>query len=177
MCAELRLLPDPDGGPPGSGDRDGGPPDGGPPDGDGGPRGPIRVLLADDHAGVRRSLRQVLDGEQNIAVIAEAHDLPSLLHELDRQPAVLALDPSLEGSSGSETLLHLREQAPAAQIVVLSMHDDPGLARQALRAGAIGFVLKEMAASDLPSAIRDAAAGRRYVSPRIATRMSRRDEL
>jgi DNA-binding NarL/FixJ family response regulator len=134
--------------------------------------GRISVVLADDHEAVRRSLRQVLDGEENIEVIAEAKDLDSLLLVIGTRPAVLALDPSLSGMPRLETLRRAHSQAPDTEIVILTMTDDPNLARQTLDAGATGFVLKDMAAEELPTAIRSAAAGERYVSPRIAARLA-----
>ncbi len=134
---------------------------------------PVRVILADDHEAVRRSLRKVLEGEENIEVIAEAQDLDSLMEAICARPAVLALDPSLLGTPRLETLRRAHMQAPDTAIVVLSMTDDPNLAQQTLDAGAIGFVLKDMAAEELPNAIRGAAAGERYVSPRIEVRLVR----
>ena len=139
--------------------------------------GLIRVVLVDDHAAVRRSLRGVLDGEENIEVIAEAQDLDSLMQAMNAQPTVLALDPALPGASGLETLRQLHKRAPNTAIVVLSMNDDPSLAQQTLKAGATGFVLKDMAADELPTAVREATAGKRYVSPRIAARLAQRGDL
>jgi two-component system response regulator NreC len=136
--------------------------------------GPIRVLLADDHAAVRRSLRQILDSDEDIEVIAEAHDFDSLMRALGARPTVLALDPSLPGALSIETLQRVHEEAPNTEIVVLTMNDDPNLARQSLDAGATGFVLKDLADTELPTAIRDAAAGERYVSRSIASRLARR---
>jgi len=117
----------------------------------------------------------VLDSEESIEVIAEAHDLDSLMRVIAARPAVLALDPSLLGTPRLETLQRAHTQAPNTEIVVLSMTDDPNLAQQTLDAGATGFVLKDMAAEELPIAIRSAAAGERYVSPRIADRLSAAD--
>ena len=139
--------------------------------------GAIRVLLADDHPGVRRSLRHVLDSEENIEVISEAQDFDSLMREMRAQPSVLALALPLSDASGIETLRQVHEQAPDTEIVVLAMHDDPSLAQHILAAGATGFVLKDLADTDLPAAIRNAAAGQRYISPSIATRLARRVDL
>ena len=137
-------------------------------------QGPIRVVLADDHAAVRRSLRRVLDGEENIEVIAEAQDFDSLIREMHAQPGVLALALYLSNASGIETLRQVRKHAPDTEIVVLAMHDDPSLAQHILEAGATGFVLKDMANTDLPTAVRNAAAGQRYISPSIASRLAQR---
>jgi two-component system, NarL family, response regulator NreC len=132
----------------------------------------IRVVLADDHAVVRRSLRLLLDNEDGVEVIAEATDLSTVVrHVHGHKPHVLVLDLWMPGGSSIQTIRRLREQVPDTQVVVLTMEDDPVFARHALDAGAIGFVLKEMADSDLPRAIRHAAAQEQYVSPRLASRL------
>lgn len=138
-------------------------------------RAPIRLVLADDHAAVLRSLRAVLDGEEDIEVIGEAQDLATVIGLLAEDPAVLALDPALRGEPGVETLRRLHALAPGAHIVVLTMDDDARLAKRAFAAGACAFVLKELAATELPEAVRDACAGRCYASPRIAARLRRGD--
>lgn len=138
---------------------------------------PISVVLADDHAAVLRSLRQVLDDEDDIQVVGEAHDLDSLAREMRSQPRVLALDPSMPGASGIETLREIHGDAAATEIVVLTMNDEPSFAQRALDAGATGFVLKDMADAELPAAVRNAAAGERYVSPTIAARLAQRGPL
>jgi two-component system response regulator NreC len=133
---------------------------------------PIRVVLADDHALMRRSLRLLLDGEEGIEVIAEADELASAVrHVHDHQPRVLVLDLRMPGGSSVETIGKLRERVPDTQIVVLTMEDNPVLAQRALASGALGFVLKELADSELPQAIRAAASGEEYVSPRVAARL------
>lgn len=135
---------------------------------------PIRILLADDHAAMRQSLRVLLEGEADISVIAETDSLQSVLgHVHSRQPDVLVLDLGMpSGGSGIETLSRLRKDAHDIRIVVLTMNDDPACARRALDNGALGLVLKEMADSDLPAAVRDASRGRRYVSPVLAAKLN-----
>jgi two-component system response regulator NreC len=136
--------------------------------------GPIRIILADDHAVMRQSLRQLLDGEADIDVIAETDSLQSVMgHVRARRPDVLVLDLGMpDGGSGIEALGRLSGEARGTSIVVLTMNDDPAFARRALDNGAVGLVLKEMADSDLPAAVRDASRGRRYVSPLLATKLS-----
>lgn len=132
----------------------------------------IRVMLADDHAFMRRSLRLLLDGEEQIKVIAEASDLSSIVrHARARQPHVLVLDLAMSSGTSVEMLAELRKLAPSAQIVVLTMDDSPAFARQALNAGALGYVMKELADSELPEAVRAAARGEQYVSPRVSARL------
>jgi DNA-binding NarL/FixJ family response regulator len=133
---------------------------------------PIRVVLADDHALLRRSLRLLLDGVENLEVIAEADDVSAALREVhSRQPRVLVLDLSLPNGSSVQTIRALRERVPRTQIVVLTMEDSPVFARQVLDAGACAFVLKELADSELPSAVQAAARELEWVSPRVAARL------
>jgi two-component system, NarL family, response regulator NreC len=133
---------------------------------------PIRVVLADDHALMRRSLRLLLDTEEGVEVIAEASDLASAVrHVHGHQPHVLVLDLSIPNGSSIETIRKLRERAPDTEVVVLTMEDSPVFAQRALAAGALGYVLKEFADTELPPAVRTAARGEEYVSPRVAARL------
>jgi len=135
--------------------------------------GPIRIVLADDHAAMRQSLRMLLDGEADLDVVAETDSLRSVVgHARARNPDVLVLDLGLpDQGSGIEALARLRRELRDAHIVVLTMNDDPAFARRALDNGALGLVLKEMADSDLPAAVRSAWRGERYLSPTIATKL------
>src|SRR5438105_8641630 len=136
------------------------------------PEQPIRVALADDHAQMRRSLRQLLESEEALEVIAEETDLAAVQRTLDTHaPGVLVLDLGVYGGSSIGAIRRLRKAAPDTRIVVLTVDDDPVFAQHALDAGASGFVLKEMADADLPEAIVRAARGREYVSPRVRARM------
>lgn len=130
---------------------------------------PIRVVLADDHALVRRSLRLLLDGEDGLAVVAEAGDLSSVLrHVHGHVPNVLVLDLQMPGGSSIEAIRRLREQVPGTEIVVLTMEQSPAFAQRAIDAGAVGFVLKDRADTELPAAVRRAVRGEEYVSPHVA---------
>jgi DNA-binding NarL/FixJ family response regulator len=129
---------------------------------------PIRVVLADDHALMRRSLRSVLEREEGIEVIAEAGDLAAVARHVDAsRPDVLALDTSMPDGSAVELIGELREHVPGIRIVMLTTDDSAALAQRALTAGALGCVLKEHADSELPQAIVAAARGEEYVSPRL----------
>ena len=132
----------------------------------------IRVLLADDHALMRRSLRLLLDGEEGMEVIAEANDLAAVTrHVHAHEPHVLVLDLSMPDGSSLEAISRLREQAPDTQIVVMTMEENPVFAQRAFAAGAVGFVAKDLADGELPQAVRAAARGEEFVSPRTATRL------
>jgi two-component system, NarL family, response regulator NreC len=134
---------------------------------------PIRIILADDHAAMRQSLRLLLQGEADIEVIAETDTLQSAIGQVrERRPDVLVLDLGMpDQSSGIEALGRLKQETQNMKIVVLTMDDDPAFARRALDNGALGLVLKEMADSDLPPAVREASHGRRYVSPILAAKL------
>jgi len=130
---------------------------------------PIRVVLADDHALVRRSLRLLLDGEEGVDIVAEAADLPAVTRYVHgHAPHVLVLDLQMPGGSSLETIRRLRERVPGTEIVVLTMEQSPAFAQRALDTGAIGFVLKDRADTELPVAVRRAARGEEFVSPRVA---------
>jgi two-component system, NarL family, response regulator NreC len=142
------------------------------------PAQPIRVVLADDHAQMRRSLRQLLQREDVLEVIAEETDLAAVQRVLDRhRPRVLVLDLGMYGGSSIGAIRRLRKAAPGTRIVLLTMDDDPVFAQLALDAGASGFVLKEMADADLPEAIVRAARGATYVSPRARARLHARSAV
>jgi two-component system, NarL family, response regulator NreC len=133
----------------------------------------VELVLADDHAVVRKGLRLLIDGEDGLRVVAEAGDVPSA-ERLTRahRPRVLVLDLNMPGGSSLEAIARLRDQLPQTGIVVLTMQDDPAFARQALQAGAQGFVLKEAADDELIGAIRLAAAGDTYLNPRLGARIA-----
>jgi two-component system, NarL family, response regulator NreC len=132
----------------------------------------IRVVLADSHSLMRRGLRLLLDGEDGVEVIAEAVDLASVVRLVrSRRPHVLVLDLSMPDGSSIETIGKLCERVPDTQIVVLTMDDSPVVAQRALAAGALGFVLKDLADGELPQAVHAATRGEEYVSPRVAARL------
>jgi two-component system response regulator NreC len=128
----------------------------------------ITIVLADDHAIVRSGLRMLLDAEDGIDVVAEAGDVAEALRKVRAyKPTVLMLDLSMPGGSSIEAIPALRQASPGTAIVVLTMEDEPAFARAALRAGALGFVLKEAADAELVEAVHAAAGGGRYLNPRL----------
>ena len=135
----------------------------------------IRVLLAGHRAAIGPNLRGLLDGERGLEVVGEESDLHALARRTrGRRPHVLVLDLGRSRGAYIQTIQRLREQWPESHVVVLTMDDDAVLARHALKAGARAFVLKEMADSDLPRAIRSAARGEQFVSPRVSKRLPAR---
>lgn len=132
--------------------------------------GRIRVVLADAHASLRRTLRLLLEQEEDLRVVAEAADFASALRQVRRhRPDVLVLDLRMPDGSIADWIARLRERSAAVQIVVITMEKSQPFAEQARRAGAIGFVLKDTADAELCDAVRDAARGVRYESPRVST--------
>jgi two-component system response regulator NreC len=133
----------------------------------------IRIVLADDHPVVRRGLRMLLDDELGFEVVAEAGDVEEARRAVrGHRPTVLVLDLNMPGDSGFEAIPTMRAEFPATQIVVLTMQQEPAYAREALAAGATGYVLKQAADSELVRAVQLAAAGERYLNPRLGARIA-----
>ena len=131
--------------------------------------GSVRIVLVDDHAVLRHGLRSLLERELGYAVIGEAADGPTAIEMvMQLLPDVLVIDIMMPGMSGLEVIRHVHKRAPQTKVVVLSMHADAPYVREALRAGAVGYVLKEAPASEFVRAVREAAQGRRYLSLAMA---------
>jgi two-component system, NarL family, response regulator NreC len=135
--------------------------------------GTVTVVLADDHPVVRSGLRMLLEAEQDIEVVAEAGDVDAARRSvLGYKPTVLVLDLNMPGGSSLEAMPSMAEASPATSVVVLTMQDDPAFAREALRAGARGYVLKQSAGTELVQAIRAAADGGTWLNPGLGARMA-----
>lgn len=133
----------------------------------------IGIVLADDHRVVRLGLRLVLEAEPDFKVLAEAGDVAEAARKLVAlRPDVLILDLNMPGEPTLEAIPKLRAQHPETQVVVLTMQDDPAFARDALRAGALGYVLKESAESELVEAVRRAAEGLGYLNPGLGGQLA-----
>ena len=133
----------------------------------------MTVVLADDHPVVRSGLRMLLEAEQDIEVVAEAGDVDAARRSvLGYKPTVLVLDLNMPGGSSLEAMPSIAEASPATSVVVLTMQDDPAFAREALRAGARGYVLKQSAGTELVQAIRAAADGGTWLNPELGARMA-----
>lgn len=130
---------------------------------------PITVVLVAEHAVLRRTLRGLLDVEGDVTVVAEASDLAIAAEDVRTQvPQVLVVDLGHQAGTTIETIAQLRALVPGTEIVVLTMHQSPLCAQQTLAAGALGFVLKDRADSELLEAIRRAARGDEFVSASVA---------
>lgn len=133
----------------------------------------ITVLLADDHAILRSGLRLLLEAEEGLSVVAEAGDVPTAMRKVrGHRPRVLILDLNLPGASGLSAIPRILEASPETRIVVLTMQNDPVFAREALSSGALGYVLKEAADTEVVAAVRSAAADQMYVNPGLGVRLA-----
>lgn len=133
----------------------------------------IRLLLADDHALVREGLKQLFLLTHDIAVGAEAINGLQVVELLRHEHFdVVLLDLSMPGLCGPDLIAHIRQQAGAPPILVLSMHGDPQIVRRALVAGATGYLTKDNDPELLLAAIRKVAAGHRFLDPVLAQAMA-----
>jgi two-component system, NarL family, response regulator NreC len=134
---------------------------------------PLRVVIADDHSVVRRGLRQLLENDAGLEVVAEAGDIESARrYTRGHKPDVLVLDLNMPGGSTLEAIPAIREECPETRIVILTMQNEPAYAREALGAGVLGYVLKEAADTELVEAVKRAAAGDTYLNPRLGARVA-----
>ncbi len=133
----------------------------------------IRVIVADDHAVVRRGLKEILTAEPDMSVIAEACDGREAI-EMVRAHAcdLVVLDVTMPGMNGLEVLKHLQHERPRLPVLVLSVHPEDQLALRVLKAGAAGYMTKESAPEELVKAVRRVVAGGRYVSDTLAEKMA-----
>ena len=132
--------------------------------------GAIRLVIADDHPVVRSGLRMLLEAEDGITVVAEAGEVGTAGRMVAaHSPDVLVLDLNMPGE---RSLPAIPEFVERTAVVVLTMQNDPEFARTALQAGALGYVLKEAADTELVDAIRAAAEGRTYLNPALGARMA-----
>jgi two-component system response regulator NreC len=133
----------------------------------------ITIVLADDHLVVRSGLKMLLDAESDMEVVAEAGDVEAAQrYVLGHKPVVLVLDLNMPGGSSLEAIPRIGEVSPGTSIVVLTMQEDPAFAREALRAGARGYVLKHAAGDELVQAIRAAAGGGTWLNPELGARLA-----
>jgi two-component system response regulator NreC len=134
----------------------------------------IKIVLADDHAVVRKGLRLLLDSEEGLEVVAEAGTAEDALRYVRaHRPAVLVLDLNMPGELTSlDAIPDVGSAGDGTRVVVLTMQEDPEFARRALGSGAAGYVLKEAADDELVEAVRRAAAGDTYLNPRLGAALA-----
>lgn len=132
----------------------------------------IRVLIVDDHAVVRSGLRLLLAAEDDIEPVGEAGNARDAIFQgRALKPDVILLDIVMPEQTGLDVLPQLKHENPDANVLVLSMQDEPRYIREAFAAGASGYVLKEAADNEVVAAIREVASGGRYVNPELGARL------
>ena len=128
----------------------------------------LRVLLVDDHQLLREGLRRILEATGDIQVVGEADDGRTALAAVaEHRPDVVVMDVGMHGLNGIEATQRLRQTHPGIKVVALSAHADKRYVQNMVRAGAAAYVLKESASDDLLRAVRAAAIGEHYLSPRV----------
>jgi two-component system response regulator NreC len=136
----------------------------------------MRILLVDDHRVVRAGLRMVLEAEADLEVVDEAGDVRDAVFKTRRHtPDLIVLDVMLPDGDGDEAIGKLLVEAPDAKVLILSMEDTGHHVRRAFANGANGYVLKDAAEEELVSAIREVAAGGRYLHPALGAKMVQAD--
>jgi DNA-binding NarL/FixJ family response regulator len=137
----------------------------------------ITVLLVDDHSLVRRGFRRMLEDEADITVVGEAGDGEEAIRlAQELKPKVIVMDCAMPGTSGLIATRRILETSPQQAILMLSMHSEDTLVRQALDAGARGYVLKNAVDLELPAAIRKVAEGEVVLDPQVAKRSALKGE-
>ncbi|HUU09807.1 MAG TPA: response regulator transcription factor [Phycisphaerae bacterium] len=129
----------------------------------------LKILLVDDHQIIREGLRSLIEKERGMKVVGEAangREAVRLAREL--APDVVVMDVSMPDLNGIEATRQIASRVPAARVVALSMHSDRRFVAEMLRAGALGYLLKESAFDELARAVRAVAAGGTYLSPAVA---------
>ena len=130
----------------------------------------VTVLLAEDHALVRRGFRRLLEDDDAIEVVGEASDGEEAIRLAEQlKPRVLMMDCAMPGTSGLAAIKTIRERSPETAIVMLSMHSEHTLVRQTLDAGACGYILKDAIDLDLAGAVKRAAAGETVLDPKLSS--------
>ena len=133
----------------------------------------IRIIIADDHAAIRRGVKDILADEADMEIGAEASTAQELLDLVRKQPwDAVVLDISLPGRSGLEVLGELKQERPSLPVLVHTMHSEDQFAVRALRAGAAGYLTKDSPPAELVKALRKIVAGGKYVGQSLAEKLA-----
>ena len=126
----------------------------------------LRILIADDHGVLRAGLRALLSAEPDIEVVGEASDGQAVLEIAQNlQPDVILMDLSMPKCGGIEATSRIKEMLPGASVLILTMHEEESLLREAIQCGAAGYILKRAVETELIDAIRAVARGELYIHP------------
>lgn len=133
---------------------------------------PVRILLVDDHSVVREGLRALLEQHEGLTVVGEAGDGQNALVEAERlKPDVVLMDMKMPGMSGLETLAALKERMPSIHVLVFTSFAEESQVRDAVSAGALGYLLKDALREDLVRAVRAVADGQAWLHPQAQRQM------
>ncbi len=128
-----------------------------------------RIIIADDHTLFRIGLKQMLESFDGVSVVAEAANAAQMRDAVHSVAADLLIsDLTMPGTSGTQLIEQLHREYPSLPILILSMHDEPATVRRALQAGATGYLTKESSPDTLHAAVRQVAAGERFIPPGLA---------
>jgi len=131
-----------------------------------------KILVVDDHPMIREGLARLVDGEEDLMICGQAEDANDALKAISEiKPDVVVIDISLKNSSGIELMKSIKTQYPKLPVLILSMHNEALYAERALRAGAMGYIMKQEASQNLLTAIRQVLIGQIYVSDDISKRL------
>jgi two-component system response regulator NreC len=135
------------------------------------------IVIADDHAVMRSGLRMLLEAEDDLEVVAEAGDVEETIRKLKGfKPDILLLDLHMPGGPSLKAMPEMHEASSGTGVVVLTMQNSPAFVREALRSGALGYVTKEAADTEVVEAVRLAAAGQSYLQPGLGARLATEPE-
>ncbi|MDP9431439.1 MAG: response regulator transcription factor [Actinomycetota bacterium] len=133
---------------------------------------PIRVLVVDDHALFRRGLEMVLEQEPDIVVVGEASDGAEALDKaVDATPDVVLMDVRMPRRGGIDACTAIKEAVPSTKIIMLTISDEEADLYEAIKAGAMGYLLKEISIEEVANAIRAVAGGQSLISPSMASKL------
>jgi DNA-binding NarL/FixJ family response regulator len=134
---------------------------------------PISILLADDHTLVRAGIRALVEKFPAVTVVAEATDGREAVRlAKEKSPDLVLMDIAMPGLNGLEATSRISKESPKVRVIILSMYANDEYVREAIRAGAVGYLVKRSAAAELEHAITSAARGEKYFSPLVSTRTS-----
>ncbi len=134
-----------------------------------------KILVVDDHPMIQEGLVRLVDNEQDLAICGQADDALEALKAIsETKPDVVVVDISLKSSSGIELMKSIKAQYPKLPVLILSMHNEALYAERALRAGAMGYIMKQEASEKLLTAIRHVLGGQIYVSDKVSKRLIRK---
>ena len=133
-----------------------------------------KILVVDDHPMVREGIARLVDNEQDLMICGQADDAPEALKAIsETKPDIVVVDVSLKSSSGIDLMKSIKAQYPKLPVLVLSMHNEALYAERALRAGAMGYIMKQEASENLLIAIRHVLGGQIYISDKVSKRLIR----